>query len=381
MGEILVGTGIYELPIYRSLDGGETWIESDSGMVGYLVPEEVLINSKGYLYTNGQGLGTYRSTTNGMSWEELPGIGGYTQTSCLYIKENDNIYVGISDAPPYRIVKSTDDGDSWIDITNGIDGQVESITSLGDTLFIGVLGSGLNKSTNDGETWINLSSSWMLCLTKNSSNELFAHNFNGIGKSTDGGITWIEILTNFYSCHTILPDVQGNIFVAGNTIKRSSDGGNTWIDAYEGINAVGGNSLYFSQSGNLYFSTWGIYKSTDLGDSWKQVGFNNSYIYDITLDESDNIYVTTPNKIYKSVDLGNTWIFSGDGMHNQTEVIHCANDGNLWTGNNHSSVYHLYYSSDKGKTWDSIQGFEGVYDIDDNSSGDVYVGAYGGLYV
>jgi photosystem II stability/assembly factor-like uncharacterized protein len=387
LGEILVGTGISESYIYRSPDGGETWIKSDSGM-GYLEPEDILANSNGYLFTNGYGLGTYRSTTDGRTWEILPMLGSTPQTSCLYIKENDNVYVGISDYPPYRIVKSIDDGDTWIDISGNLDRQVEAITSLDDTLYIATLGLGFFKSTDDGETWIDLSAfnnSWITGLTKNAMGDLFASiESNGVLKSTDGGISWVDICPGIFRCHTILPDVMGYMYIAGKTeIKKSSDGGNSWVNVDNGIHSVSGESLYLAESGDLYFSTSdaGIFKSSDLGDSWKQVGFNNSSIYDITLDELDNIYVTTPNKIYKSSDFGNSYKFSGNGIVDATEIIHYTHNGYLWTGGSASSIYHLYFSSDKGENWNVVPGFEPVYGIDDNNFSDLFISASGGLYM
>jgi len=386
LNEIIVGTGIPDSRIYRSSDGGQTWIKSDSGM-SFLEPNFILMNSRGYLYTNGYGSGTYRSITNGRTWEELPGIGGINQTSCLYIKENDYIYVGISDAPPYRIVKSTDDGETWIDISGSLDRQVEAITSIGDILYIATLGLGFYKSTDDGETWIDLSAfnnSWITGLTKNLLGELFAAvESSGLLKSTDGGISWVDICPGFYRCHTILTDVMGFTYIAGRReIKKSSDGGNTWVNVNSGIYSNYGESFYITQAGALYFSTLdaGIFKSTNSGDSWKQIGFNNSRIYDITFDEQDNIYVTTSNKVYKSTDYGNYWIFSGNGMANSTEVIHFAGNGYLWTGCNWASVHYLYYSSDKGVSWNPVP-FGQVASIDNNSLNDLFIAAGDGLYI
>jgi photosystem II stability/assembly factor-like uncharacterized protein len=385
LNELLVGTGIDGSRVYRSTDGGDTWIKSDSGM-GYLEPEEILMNSDGYLFTNGYGSGTYRSTTNGVTWEELPGLVGYSQTSCLYIKENDNIYVGISDHPPYRIVKSTDDGETWIDISGNLINQVEAITSIADTLYIGTFGLGFFKSTDDGETWIDMSAynnSLITGLTKNSSGELFASvEADAVLKSTDGGFSWVDICPEIFGCHTILPDVEGYFYVAGNyEIKRSSDGGNSWVNIYNGIHSFAGESFYIAESGAFYFSTYdaGIFRSNDQGESWKQVGFNNSYIYDIAVDELDNAYVTTRNNVYKSTNYGNSWIFSGNGMINNTEKIHFTNNGYLWTGCNWASVHRLYFSSDRGENWNPVQ-MNGVSAIDDNSFNDLFIAAGDGLY-
>ena len=386
LNELIVGTGFSDIYVYRSSDGGQSWIKSDSGM-SFLESEYMLRNSKNYIYTNGYGLGTYRSTTDGRSWEILPMLGSTPQTSCLHIKENDFIYVGISDYPPYRLTKSTDDGDTWLEISGNLDRQVEAITNIEDTLYIATLGTGFYKSTDDGETWINLSAynnSWITGLTKNYSGELFAAvEPYGVLKSTDGGTSWVDICPGFFRCHTILPDVMGYMYIAGrHEIKRSSDGGNSWVNAYDGIHSDYGESLYSTHSGDLYYSTLdaGIFKSTNLGDSWKQIGFNNSGIYDIAVDQEDNLFVTTSNKVYKSTDYGNSWTYSGNGMANPTEVIHYAKNGYLWTGCNWAIVHYLYYSSDKGQSWNDVQ-FGQVAYIDNNSADYLFIAAGDGLYI
>lgn len=55
---------------------------------------------------------------------------------------------------------------------------------------------------------------------------------------------------------------------------------------------------------------WGLYRSTDGGETWRSVGFDDEWVWGVTRDptDADIVYVgTEPPAVYRSRDGGRTW--------------------------------------------------------------------------
>ncbi len=293
--------------------------------------------------------------------------------------DNDVLFAGIGDHPhTVEVIKSTDDGETWLDCSQGIEQcWVQCFAFYNDTVYAGTFACGMFYSTDYGETWNqNLANVTIWSIAVNQTGVLYSNFNNGIYKSKDGGLNWIEILPGYSQCKTILPDVEGYIFVAGATVMRSSDDGVTWSEVNNGINYIFNETLFYGTDNSLYLSGYGIFKSTDLGDKWAHVGFNNTNILDIEIDALDNIYAGTYNRVFLSTNKGDNWEFKGFGIWNNTpvSVIHTANNGDIWAGASANNSG-LYLSTDKGENWTKIEStqFDLIYSIDDNSLGDMFI--------
>jgi uncharacterized repeat protein (TIGR01451 family) len=156
----------------------------------------------------------------------------------------------------------------------------------------------------------------------------------GIFKSTDGGKSWNPINTGLTSTDTgalaIDPVNTSNLFVAAGAIAfRSTDGGGHWTPITNGLPTAGGGIAAFAVAPSnpqivyLDFGGFQLYKSTDGGSSWAQVGPSHAHIKQIIVDPTD------ANTIYYAISHG---AFPGDpdgGVFKSTDGGQTINSANL----------------------------------------------------
>ncbi|MGH1436744.1 MAG: WD40/YVTN/BNR-like repeat-containing protein [Lewinella sp.] len=201
-----------------------------------------------------------------------------------------------------------------------------------------------------------------------------------------GRIADIDALSTNYR-HVICASASGGVF-------QSKNGGITWDAIFDdyGAGSIGSVALHQAQpeiiwvgtgeSANRNSSGWGdgLYKSTDGGQSFVRVGFEDSHhIADIALHPTDPdiAYVAVVGHLwgysgerglYKTIDGGDNWEkltnnLPQDGKTGCTEVVmHPEDTSTLFAGFYHRLRQPFYYTSggeqgglfkstDSGKTW------------------------------
>jgi len=284
LGHIFVSAGYYPNRVLKSTDAGVTWTYSDSGFVEAEDPDFLAVDSKDYIFFAGVGSNVYRSTDGGIFWEYLR----YLDSRALAISDNDYIYIGVDDSPPFYLARSTDSGITWEDKTGSITKVIEALASNGANIYAGGRSGHFYISSNYGDTWNALplfTQNWITEIFVNDSGHIFTGTCNdGAFVSKDNGLTWQKIF-NLQGCIASIQAIDNEyLFIAlgryvSSPIKifRSSDYGATWINTDNGLPEnmhflqkllkASDNSLYIT-SGNGY----GIYKSTDYGDNWFHIG-------------------------------------------------------------------------------------------------------------
>lgn len=321
--------------IYRSDDGGDTWINAglaESNHIGRIVvdptnPDRVFAAATGVLYGTNDERGIYRTTDGGVTWDQVLFVSDETAAIDLVMNSaNPDIlyaamwertrepwqrsYAGLNSA----IHRSTDGGETWTELgaVNGLpapDSQTGRI--------------GLAISESDPAT----------LYARFTTNEI-TNVFNGLYKSSDNGDNWTLVtLTDldgidssfgwYFGNIRVNPINPDEVFVLGQLIFRTTNSGTTW-------NQIGGmhvdhHALEYSRNDPNFVlagNDGGAYTSTNGGANWQK--FTNlpiTQFYNIEVDYSDPTRLyggTQDNNTIRTLTGGtNDWtsIVGGDGFH------------------------------------------------------------------
>ncbi|MGE0590392.1 MAG: WD40/YVTN/BNR-like repeat-containing protein [Cyclobacteriaceae bacterium] len=253
---------------------------------------------------------------------------------------------------------------------------------------------------------------------------------DGIYKSMDAGQTWQrmgleksehigKILIDPRNSNVVLVAAEGPLWSAGGDrgLYRSTDGGKTWklalkIDESTGVTDIefdpSNPDVVYAASYQRRRHTWsllsggpksGIYKSTDNGDTWRQVktGLPSVDIGKIGLA----VTASNPNLVfatieaddknrgfYRSTDKGESWekrnsyISGGTGPHYYQEIEASQNNPNLI----YQMDVFLHVTRDGGKSFDYLETGRDKHSdnhalwIDSDNGNHMLVGTDAGLY-
>ena len=259
--------------------------------------------------------------------------------------------------------------------------------------------SGLFKSTDDGDNWINIKNGLgnLNCvkLFINTSGTIFLASSGGLFKSDDGGYIWVRIADSLSSQSfldvTIIPN--GFIYTSNsNGIYRSTNSGNTWHST--NYTDPCARSITINKNGYMFFgnpcaSWFGIYRSTDLGLTWIRQTLLSVELSLIALRDGSLLagcYNTETgfNGIYKTVDNGNIWFNTNtfSGLMGYTEFVLDNNNDVYVSIGGQSRGVHL--STNNGISWNNYGLSESEYGISSlaiDSSGYIWAGTnFNGIY-
>jgi len=354
--------------VFRSSDNGDTWqsVASpiDKGDKIFVSDNAILVASDNFIW---------RSLSDGASWTlveqfALTGISSFARAGTKLFATGTTV-----------IWTSLDNGGSWT-FSPFSDGAF-SLSSNGSTIYLGS-GSKVFKSTDTGETWIDVSTGLghggVQALLFDGTN-LFAGtpgDSAGIYRSANGGTSWDPAAAGL----PVGSNLRSMIFFGGyvfagteaDGIYRSSDHGDTWAKS-DVNNSLIAHGLIFSfcVKDNVLFAgaANGIYKSTDGGATFVRIinGFppdTNVTAYSLTLSSGNIVAAVTVllsptealDAIFYSSDDGSNW-HQANLPVSATSVTSVASDGSLlaYAGvfGQSSSVTGLYKSTDGGVTWAS----------------------------
>ena len=282
----------------------------------------------------------YRSTDCGKTWTKIMERNDYSFTQVLYDPNNSNIIYAI----PYMLMKSTNGGITWEDISNGIrldtDTRVQKIVIDPENSNIiyagtgGFFGGSLYKSTNGGQSWTNLyrnedetpglrNGVISLAIDPNNTNIIYAGTaFIGvIIKSIDSGHTWsmtgLGETDQLIKSITIDKNFTQTIYTAisHSGFFISFDGGNSWQSFNEGL----GDSAHAIKiiQNKMNFDLFGLASSKDTTGTyiaglyikkmsnpvWNKISIENTITdtdSDIFItDDGNNLYFGTYRGLYK----------------------------------------------------------------------------------
>lgn len=137
-----------------------------------------------------------------------------------------------------------------------------------------------------------------------------------------------------------------------------------------------------------------VFKSTDAGTTWGEVGSYSNYNYCLAIDQSDNLYAGYYARIYKSTNGGASWTYTGVPYTYPYDLeVHPTNPNIIYgCGRRYvsSGVYALTFikSTNAGASWTTLDLVSGSscygygVGVDPNNPNTIYCGgaSYGTSY-
>ena len=260
--------------VYRSGDAGQNWQFAglrDVGQIGAIRidpvnPAVVYVAATGNLFRNNPERGIFKTTDAGRTWRKVLFISDSTGAADVEIAPNDpnTLYAVMSRAErkPWTIIsganeggiyKSTDAGETWTRLTNGLPSGLIGKGNIGVTaanpnrlylLYEAKPGGGLYRSDDAGASWTLVNSQpslitrpfYYTTLTADPTNANVVYaGAEGFFKSTDGGQTFRPFPTPHGDNHDIwINPRNAEIMIQANDggANVSLNGGRTWSTQY-----------------------------------------------------------------------------------------------------------------------------------------------------
>ena len=204
-------------------------------------------------------------------------------------------------------------------------------------------------------------------------------------------------LGTFYATCEIGPVVKfsGDLILSADQLPPSFD--LSW-EQKNGPYGGRGGQLLRSSSNDLYVgNTEMLFKQNEVSNSWERLALPNHHCcsYDMTLDNSDNIYFNGSGQLYTSSDGGATWTenYVGDAYKIRVAVngniivgkydnlgvstdggnsyqvpngvsegffynLEIDSNGILWASGKYNEISTLYKSEDNGLNWTTVSGID-----------------------
>jgi len=258
-----------------------------------------------------EGVGVFVSANGGTSWTNSE-FTGYNLRDVLVTPAND-VFLAAGN----QVYRSTDNGNNWIDASNGLPGT--DVFSLGadadGRLFAGFYGSMIYRSLDNGNTWQALTSGLSsqtiyVSMAINSEGHIFAGT-NGahIYRSTNHGDSWQRLTAGLSSAEVwaLEIDSEDRIFAGtGNGVCISNNNGTSWSLAPQTEGSVDVNDMTVNSAGHIFVSNnnGGVWRTNDHGNSWENIGnpaANGATPWGLAMNTQDYLYAGAGNgQVYRS---------------------------------------------------------------------------------
>jgi ligand-binding sensor domain-containing protein len=433
LGDSLSGDGVY-----RSTDGGRTWVKLSGDLPHMPSLELDLEISPDFAHDHtlfvggsqhlGWGVGVYRSTDGGDTWQGVWNGLNYLYVYDVAVSPNYSKDGTLLAYSTYRrvgligqgsvgnaVFRSTDRGLTWSLVVSDTEPigsetlptpdtllpQVSSIPVIQFRLSRGVLGNVVYRSMNGGQNWTEVRVSDRSIAVLYSPNFTADHTVyvvaeDAVFRSTDNGDTWERSRDkrwaerDYGSRLTIgvvspsLKDGSHQLFIgtAKGEFWALNPAAMTWEPERLApqwptlLEDKAISQIKVSPGGNLWFGT--RYTLFHYASGAIQASYTVSIDLPIEYDLFD-ISVAPDGKLWviggggaTSFD-GKAWTYYDLRQYGYLSTITTMPDGSVWVGGDLTSILRW-----NGQTWESV-GAQGLYDIESDHSGTFWLARPGGL--
>ncbi|MCK6556333.1 dockerin type I domain-containing protein [Candidatus Binatia bacterium] len=347
--------------VFKSINGGASWSSADTGILdawGSPAVTALAIDplAPATLYAAAQST-AFKTTSAAGTWLPLAAPAPNTDIHRLDIDPSTpaTVYLGTRYGTPAGVLKTTDSGNTWSPVNNGLPGP-PTVGALAvdplapTTVYVATSSceassciSGVYRSPNGGQAWAATAMA---------------------GSSDYSGAYFVDALA-------VAPTSPPTIFAADwiDGLSRSADSGATWTDANSGM----ANTLIVSLApdpgtpATLYAATYegGIFKSTDRGVTWaaRRNGLPRWYglapVLAVARTDANLLYAGTQQGLYRTADGGESWQPVNSGLPSNPWITAVAVDPSN-TGIAYAAAVTcadgpcaggLYKTTDGGATW------------------------------
>ena len=432
--------------LYRSNDAGQSWqqmnllSDSSTQVVDIITTDNNLVFAVAQTFFSSN---MYMSADIGDNWSQLPILQARSAA-----KTSTHLVVATTDGYIYRSDLS---GQSWAAVDSFAGVLLNCIVADGDTLYLGTQSSGVYRSVDNGATWAlygtGIGSNNVTHLVKYHQ-QLYAATFdNNIWMLHNSTNTW-QMMTNAgIGCHYILSlrTINDKLYTVGNGgsgiavydsasnywnllpqplgfqqvwdmclangklyaastlgLFVSADNGQSWVNSHNGMAASLMSSIATNGQNLVASSKYRVYKSGSTVYNWSLFPYSSDsisnfypgqvfYFGDTVVTSYTGFDAGIPPSILLTTDDGQDWtnISTGLGSSSSTYDLTVKNGRILAGFLNSSNVYKVYYSDNRGTTWNPTNftdtGYVKIVDggalLFAHSSGHVnnYISSDGGL--
>lgn len=320
--------------VYRSRDGGRTWEHAgleDSEHVGRILvdprnPDVIYVAAEGPLWSSGGDRGVYKSTDGGDTWNPVLRVGEDTGVTDLEFAPGkpDVLYAAayqrrrrtwalLAGGPRSGIYKSTDAGESWRKVTEGLPagdmGKIGLAVTPADpslvyaTVEAGEGERGFYRSRDRGESWERRNSY--------TSGGTGPHYYQEIEASpVDPDLVYqMDVFLH------VTRDGGKSFEILGDGRQKHTDNHALWIDPEDGDHLIAGTD-------------GGLYETHDEGTTWRH--FPNlpvSQFYHVAVSNSTPFYDVVGGTQDLGTLLGPARTPNVEGVRNQDWSVPLGADG------------------------------------------------------
>lgn len=322
--------------VYRSTDGGRSWKKmglGDSEHIGMIRidprnSDVVYVAAQGPLWRPGGDRGLYKTTDAGGTWKPVLQVGENTGINevCLDPRNPDVLYASayqrrrhvwtlIDGGPESAIYKSTDAGNSWNKLTNGL--PAEEMGRIG-----------LSVSPADPDVVYAIVEA--------------ANDAGGFFRSTDAGANWekraayVTDSPQYYNEIVADPIDTDRVYLMDVVLKVTEDGGKTWTSVGTRSKHVDNHALWIDPHDTdhlLNGCDGGVYETWDRGENWHyKANLPTTQFYRVSADQDlpfynvyggtqDNGSLRGPSRTISANGITNSdWSITNGGDGYETQV-------------------------------------------------------------
>lgn len=332
--------------VYKSVDGGRNWqhmgLEDTHHIARIRIdPTDnniVYVAAVGHLWGPNEDRGVFRTMDGGMTWEKVLYVDENTGAIDLAMDPGDprTLFAAMyqrrrtgfgfnGGGPSSGIYRTTDGGETWEELTNGLPGGIKGRI-------------GLDIYRGDGNMVFALVEADLRGGGFGPQAQQAGDRENGVYRSIDRGDTWEQVSTTnnrpmYYSQVRVDPNDPDRIYLGGANLYRSGDGGRTFTsDAASGVHSDH-HALWIDPNNSNHLilgGDGGVSESWDRSDTWRQmrnlpiaqfyeVGVNMEFPYQVCGGLQDNGSWCAPSATWSNQGIRNRdWynVGSGDGFYN-----------------------------------------------------------------